>query len=787
MMLLLAALVALSLGLRLQPAPPQPGDPLLLLRGGEGPQPALLNGRLLEDPRLAPQLPAPARVAAAVEAAASAGHGAAASAAAAPETSRITGANAEPRTSSNRPEPMGTDGLEAARLAVATAGARVEAATGSAAAEASAGPGIAAAASTTTAALGAGSSAAAGATTGAGIAAAAAASTAQQGPAGACKVLLQTARGRSELAFRHCPELRQGWRVQASGSLRRLQPAPHPLLAGPAERLAGQGVRTRLQVEQLQVLERPATPILDLRRRIAGRLIEAAGAERGGLLAALVLGSAVVPVPTEVRDAFRVAGLSHALAASGFHLTVLLGVVSALGRPLGRAPRLTLAAGAILGFLLLAGPQGSVVRAVIMGAVALLALEFGRRARPIPLLLSTVVVMLWIQPSWLQDVGFQLSVVATAGLLITATPLEQAIAAGLPAGREGRPGPWRSGLAPAVAVPLAASLWTLPLQLLHFGVVPVYAVPANLAAGPLLTPLTLAAMVLSLVALLLPPLLPLLVLVIDPLARLLLAIAQLFAGLPMAQWQTGRPLPLLVAGFSLALLALLLPRLGRPLRRLAWPLLLVVMLVHLQLLQADQLLLVHQGGQAGGRDLLLARHGGRGALISSRSDPLSCRQARQLATGLGISRYDWMLLLDPLATAEPDCWREQALLVLAYGDGSQPLAAGEQLSSPGLMVQALTMDSQAMRLQAGRQRWLLLPDRQSLWSWRQLQQQIPQGVWLGFRPRPAERRELQGGKQAGASARWRWWSGSEERRAGAATASAWIASGDSGSLQALGG
>lgn len=709
---MLAALVALSLLWRLQPAPAQPGDPVHLLRAGAGPQPAVLSGRLLEDPRLAPPPPPAARTAEALKAAASPGSG---------------------REASTASDP------QALRSAAAAAGAGA---------------------------------------------------AAPQLPPGPCKVLLQTGRGRSELAFRHCPALQQGWRVRASGALRLLQPAPHPLLAGPAERLAGQGVRTRLQVEQLQVLERPATPVLELRRRIAERLIAAAGADRGGLLAALVLGSAVVPVPMEVRDSFRVAGLSHALAASGFHLTVLLGVVSALGRPLGRSARLALAAVAILGFLLLAGPQGSVVRAVLMGAVALLALEFGRRARPIPLLLSTVVVMLMIQPSWLQDVGFQLSVVATAGLLITATPLEQAIASMLPAGREGRPGPWRSGLAPAVAVPLAASLWTLPLQLLHFGVVPVYAVPANLAAGPLLTPLTLAAMLLSLVAVLLPALLPLLVVIVDPLARLLLAIAQLFAGLPMAQWQTGRPLPLLVAGFSLALLALLLPQLGGRLRRLAWPLLLVVMLLHLQLLRADQLLLVHQGNQAGGRDLLVARHGGRGALISSRSDPLSCRMAKQLATGLGIGRFDWMLLLDPLAAAEPECWQEQARLVLAYGDGSQPLAAGERLSSPGLLVQALTMDSQAMRLQAGRQQWLLLPDRPSLWSWRQLQQKAPQGVWLGFRPRPAERRQLQGAAEAGASGRWRWWSGSEPSRTGqgrAGPADAWIASGDSGSLQAIGG
>ncbi len=146
--------------------------------------------------------------------------------------------------------------------------------------------------------------------------ASAASEAAPAGQAGPCRVLLQTAGGRSELSFRTCPALREGWGVRVTGQLRRPRPAPHPLLAGPAERLARQGSWTRLAVEQLVVLRRPVTPIADLRRSIAARFVAAAGPERGGLLAALVLGSAVVPLPAELRADFRIAGLSHALAAS---------------------------------------------------------------------------------------------------------------------------------------------------------------------------------------------------------------------------------------------------------------------------------------------------------------------------------------------------------------------------------------------------------------------------------------------------------------------------------------
>jgi len=592
-----------------------------------------------------------------------------------------------------------------------------------------------------------------------------------------CQVLLQTSGGRSELQFHRCPPLQQGWAVQVRGQLGRPPPAPHPLLAGPAERLERAGARTRLRVEQLTVLQKPATPILDLRRRIASRLIEAAGPERGGLLAALVLGSAVVPLPAELRDAFRASGLSHALAASGFHLTVLLGVVTSLSRPLGRPLRLALASGAAGGFLLLAGAQGSVVRAVLMGAVALLAREFDHRARPLPLLLITVLTMLLIQPSWLMDVGLQLSVAATAGLLISAPPLERAIAAWLPGGGARRPGWAKRWLAPALAVPLAASLWTLPLQLQHFGVVPLYAVPANVAAAPLLSPLTLAAMGLALVSLVLPPLMGPLLLAVNPLAAVLLGIASWFAGLPQAQVMTGRPQPLLVCLLALAMLGLLLPGLGRGLRWLALALLLIASAVHLTLLHSDQLLLVQQPGSDGGRSLLLARHQGRGALISTKGDGLSCRQAGRLARALGVERLDWLLLLDPVATEDPACWQRLAALVVAYGDGSVPLGAQEGIRSRGLRVQALTQDSHALQLQLGGQQWLLLPDRQALRAWEGLKQPCPEGVWLGFRPSRSERQAVETGRDA---MRWRWWSGPPAKEGAPGP---WQASGISGSLQ----
>ena len=590
----------------------------------------------------------------------------------------------------------------------------------------------------------------------------------------ACRALLQLPSGRTELRFRLCPELQQGWQVRATGALKRPQASPHPLLAAPAERLARQGAFSQLQVEQLQVLGRPATPIADLRRRMAATLLEQAGAARGGVLAALVLGSAVVPVPMDVRDAFRAAGLSHALAASGFHLSVLLGAVMPLGRRLARPLRLALAFGAMGLFVLLAGPQPSVLRAVLMGAIALVIVEWGWRAKPIGILVASVVALLLVVPGWLLDVGFQLSVMATAGLMVTARPLEQALADRLPAVVPG----WFAG---ALAVPLAASIWTLPLQLLHFGVVPSYAVPANLVVTPLLTPITLGAMALAGLAVLVPPLVPLVCGPVAWLCGVLLVVVRWFAGLPMAQWQLGKASPGLVLLFSLALATLVLPGLAPRWRRLGLALLALVMALHLGWLGSDRLLLVHQGRL----DLLVARHQGRGALVSLQGDGFSCQAAQNLAKGLGVQRLDWSLVLDPVPPTNADCWHQNTAMLLTSGEGSRPLEPGETLASPGLAARAMAIDSRGVQLQVGRAHWLLLPDRQALWSWRDQHDQ-PQarpswdGVWLGFRPRPQERQWLERELLQREGVKQVWLSGDRPVH----WPRPWAASGASGSLEA---
>jgi competence protein ComEC len=343
-----------------------------------------------------------------------------------------------------------------------------------------------------------------------------------------------------------------------------------------------------------------------------------------------------------------------------------------------------------------------------------------------------------------------------------------------------------------MAVPLAASLWTLPLQVLHFGCVPLYAVPANLLVSPLLTPLTLGSMALALGNLALPSLPAPLMAPFDRLAALLLWIVKGFAALPMAQWQTGRLEPLPVVLLAVALLVWVIPATGRSWRAIGIALLTLAVVLHLSRLGADQILLIHQGG----RDLLVARHRGRAALISDRSDGHSCHQAGRLARGLGVGRYDWLLLVDPVAPEDPLCWQRQATLVAAYGESDRggaaspaggerilpihgPLLRGQRLATPGLTVQALSMDSHALALGVGRQRWVLLPDRQAFWAWSAGESSGRSHLWLGFQPAPGERQAVMARSPATV-----WVSG--RAPISSPLPAGWHASGSNGSLRAGG-
>ncbi len=197
-----------------------------------------------------------------------------------------------------------------------------------------------------------------------------------------------------------------------------------------------------------------------------------------GLLPGLVLGDTSGTDP-DLADDFRVAGLAHLTAVSGANVAILVAVVLGIAKRAGlrRVFLPPLGVATILGFAAVVGPEPSLLRAAVMGLIAVLALSLGRPNRAAPALLASVILLLLADPWLARSFGFALSVSATAGLLTLAPRWTEAWARRMP-----RP------LAAAIAVPAAAQVACAPLIVLLAGNISLVGIPANLLAVPAVAP-----------------------------------------------------------------------------------------------------------------------------------------------------------------------------------------------------------------------------------------------------------------------------------------------------------
>ncbi|NUO91613.1 MAG: MBL fold metallo-hydrolase, partial [Dermatophilaceae bacterium] len=212
-----------------------------------------------------------------------------------------------------------------------------------------------------------------------------------------------------------------------------------------------------------------------------------------GLVPALVVGD-TSRTPPDLTVAMLDTGLSHLSAVSGSNVTFVLASVMWACGLLGvrRRWRPPVALVALLGFVVLARPEPSVVRAAVMGLVGLLALSTSRRRAGIPALAGAVMVLLVWDPWLARSYGFALSSLATLGLLVLAPPWGRAIARVLP-------GPLKP-LGPVLAIPFAAQAVCAPVVVPLQGSVSLVAVLANLLAAPFVAPTTVLSVAVAVVS-----------------------------------------------------------------------------------------------------------------------------------------------------------------------------------------------------------------------------------------------------------------------------------------------
>jgi len=269
--------------------------------------------------------------------------------------------------------------------------------------------------------------------------------------------------------------------------------------------LARQGIHaymSRVKVTRLPLprLGKPLLrPIYDLKDKALARVYEIFPDPEASLLGGILLG-VDTGMSAEVQQAFRDTGTAHIIAISGFNITILAGLLIRISRRLfkGRLNFLPAVVG-IAVYTLLVGAEPSVVRAAVMGGLGILAHELGRRQFALNSLAFTAVVMCLGNPFMPWDVSFQLSSMATLGLILYAQPFEAWVTRlisrfTLPARAEKIAGV----VSTYVLFTLAAQLTTLPIQAWHFGRIPLISLPANV----LILPVQPAVMVLGGLALL---------------------------------------------------------------------------------------------------------------------------------------------------------------------------------------------------------------------------------------------------------------------------------------------
>ncbi len=251
------------------------------------------------------------------------------------------------------------------------------------------------------------------------------------------------------------------------------------VLARGTARPADPGERAVLVVTASRALEvvTPPTGVLAVADALRASLVRAVGGlpEPGaGLVPGLAVGDTSI-VDAGLDAAMKASSLSHLTAVSGANCALVVGLAFAAAAGCGapRGVRVGVALAALAGFVVLVTPEPSVVRAAAMAAVAMLGLLIGRTAAGASILALAVAVLLVADPWLSTSIGFALSAVATASLLLFARPLATGLSRWMP-----------RALALALSVPLAAQLACGPVLVLIAPAVPVYGVVANLLAGP---------------------------------------------------------------------------------------------------------------------------------------------------------------------------------------------------------------------------------------------------------------------------------------------------------------
>jgi len=195
---------------------------------------------------------------------------------------------------------------------------------------------------------------------------------------------------------------------------------------------------------------------------------------QASFLAGLLLGSRR-GIPEDLMEDFNTTGLTHIIAISGYNITLIIVILATVFKSLPRKLKFILTTLSIIAFTILVGASAAVVRASIMGILSLIALQSGRQAQVTIILLLSAALMLLKNPFILRfDVGFQLSFLATLGLVYVSPYFEKLL----------KLLPNTLAIRESLSLTLSAQVTAVPIILSSFGRLSLVAPLANLLVAP---------------------------------------------------------------------------------------------------------------------------------------------------------------------------------------------------------------------------------------------------------------------------------------------------------------
>lgn len=285
---------------------------------------------------------------------------------------------------------------------------------------------------------------------------------------------------------------------------------------------------------KLSIKEKTLQGINDYREKILGIHSKYLPSPNLEILGGIVFGDDAVSPPKNIKQSFASSGLLHILAASGMNVAFIYGFFFWIFSRL----RINFKLSVILGMLmviiytLMTGLGPSIIRAACMLLFVLAGKLIDRDAHSISLLSFVGLLMLLYNPLYINDVGFQLSFIVTFGILLMSPIIIRLN------------NKFYDYVVAAIAIPIIAQLWVIPIQIFYFNNISLYSVFANIMSTPIIAIISFGGFISSLLSAIAPIsdfICRVFDFILNPIVSTLVNISDFWGHLPNSTIQTSHP------------------------------------------------------------------------------------------------------------------------------------------------------------------------------------------------------------------------------------------------------